>query len=273
MKTTLKYKFQAVADNARNLSHQALKRPVSSILSLCVVAGIAATIASFSQTSEPTVAVTPTAQTMPVARTLTSADGRTIDVVITAKTATAIVVKKADNKEFEIALDKLSAADKAFVAELAAHPTLSPIPFEKLKGYGWRFNYGNHILIRVKDQIFAFKADGIPSQKPIVYKGDNCIYAIKYKVVKFAKGPTGKTIVSKTVDAEGHPINCVIDFSEFKILWSPGGSTTGSLTFSKQTFGRSTKVGPPPETEYYNQQLPTLDSVASLDPKGWLPLP
>jgi hypothetical protein len=107
-------------------ARKAFTHPITSILSLCVVAGIAATLASFSQTSEPTVAPTIaialTAQTMPVARTLTSADGRTIEVTILSKSDTAIKAKKADGKEFEIALDKLSDADKAFVAGLTSPP-------------------------------------------------------------------------------------------------------------------------------------------------------
>ena len=53
---------------------------------------------------------------MPVKRTLTSADGRTIDVVIIAKTETGIKAKKADGKEFELTLDKLSDSDAVFVA-------------------------------------------------------------------------------------------------------------------------------------------------------------
>ena len=102
------------------IARKAFTHPITRILSLCVVAGIAATLASFSQTSEPTGAVAPTAQTMPVARTLTSSDGRAIDVTILSKSDTAIKAKKADGKEFEIALDKLSDADKAFVAGLTA---------------------------------------------------------------------------------------------------------------------------------------------------------
>lgn len=110
-------KLLATNAKLRAAGHRAIKNPIASILSLCLVAGIATTTASFSQTSEPTVAVAP-AQTMPVAHTLTSADGRTIDVTILSKSDTAIKAKKADGKEAEITLDKLSEADKAFVAGL-----------------------------------------------------------------------------------------------------------------------------------------------------------
>ena len=123
MKTTLEERLAAASANMKLTACKAFTHPITSILSLCLVAGIAATLASFSQTSEPTVAITPTAiaptaQTMPVARTLTSADGRTIEVTILSKSATAIKAKKADGKEFKIALDKLSDADKAFVVGL-----------------------------------------------------------------------------------------------------------------------------------------------------------
>ena len=92
---------------------------------LCVLGICAATAISYAQTNETPITQTATAPNpnmMPVSRTLTSADGRTIEVVITAKTPTAIMVNKADGKKFEIALDKLSATDKAFVAGLVEPP-------------------------------------------------------------------------------------------------------------------------------------------------------
>ena len=93
-----------------------------------MAAGIAATTLGFCQTpsvkdAAPGVApVATTGTTLPVARTLTSADGRTIDVTIVSKSATAIRAARADGKEFEIALDKLSDADKAFVEGLVNAP-------------------------------------------------------------------------------------------------------------------------------------------------------
>jgi hypothetical protein len=122
MKTTLEEMLAAAAANMKLTSRKAFKHPITSILSLCLVAGIAATLASFSQTSEPAVAITPTTQTMPVARTLTSSDGRAIDVTILSKSDTAIKAKKADGKEVEITLDKLSDTDKTFVAGLVEAP-------------------------------------------------------------------------------------------------------------------------------------------------------
>ena len=129
MKTTFKEKLNTTSAAIQTQGQKAFKHPITSILSLCLVAGIAATIAGFSQapteTNEfptPATAVSPKAGTLPTTRTLTSTDGRTIDVTILSKSPTAITAKKADGKEFEIALDKLSEADRAFVAGLVDAP-------------------------------------------------------------------------------------------------------------------------------------------------------
>jgi hypothetical protein len=97
--------------------------------SLCLLAGFSATLVSFSQTIETPVIqeAALTAQfVMPVARTLTSADGRKMDVVILSKTATGIKAKRTDGKEVELTLDKLSDADKAFVSGLVVSPVKKP---------------------------------------------------------------------------------------------------------------------------------------------------
>lgn len=68
-----------------------------------------------------------TTGTLPVKRALTSADGRQIEVTITEKTATAIkAIRVSDGKEFTFDLAKLSAADQAFIAGLAA-PAPPPV--------------------------------------------------------------------------------------------------------------------------------------------------
>jgi hypothetical protein len=131
MKTTLKERLNTASSAIQTQGKKGFKHPITSILSLCLVAGIAATIAGFSQApteknvalSGSTASVAAPAGTtpplnLPVAHTLTSADGRTIDVTILSKSDTAIKAKKADGKEFEIGFDKLSDADRAFVAGL-----------------------------------------------------------------------------------------------------------------------------------------------------------
>lgn len=128
MKTALRDRLNTASAAIQTHGQKAFKHPITSILSLCLVAGIAATIAGFSQAptekSEVPAATAPAPAnagttlplTLPTPRTLTSTDGRTIDVTILSKTDTAIRAARADGKEFEIPLDKLSDADKAFVA-------------------------------------------------------------------------------------------------------------------------------------------------------------
>ena len=90
----------------------------------CLLGTCAITSISHAQTSNaPTEQPSLVGYVGPVTRTLTSNDGRTVDVVITAKTETAIKARKADGTKFEIALDKLSDADKSFIAGLVASPT------------------------------------------------------------------------------------------------------------------------------------------------------
>jgi hypothetical protein len=61
--------------------------------------------------------------TLPAARTLTSADGRAMAGTILSKSDTAISFERAaDKKTFEIPLEKLSDSDKAFVAGLIDGP-------------------------------------------------------------------------------------------------------------------------------------------------------
>ena len=59
---------------------------------------------------------TASSQSLPVQRTITSADGRKLDVIITNKTATAIKVKTTAGKEFTLEIAKLSTDDQTFVA-------------------------------------------------------------------------------------------------------------------------------------------------------------
>ena len=89
-------------------------------LCLCMLGICAATEITFAQTSDAprAEATATTANIMPITRTLTSADGRTIDVTILSKSATAIKAARADGKEFEIPLNNLSGVDRAFVTAL-----------------------------------------------------------------------------------------------------------------------------------------------------------
>lgn len=120
MKTTLEERLAAASANMKLTARKAFRHPITSILSLCVVAGIAATIASFSQTSEPAAQVEAAAITMPVAHTLTNLKGQALEGIITGKTATDVSFTRNDGQKFTIKLDTLSEGDQTFIAGLAA---------------------------------------------------------------------------------------------------------------------------------------------------------
>lgn len=101
----------------RNNTPMTIRSYIARLLSLGLAAAIATT-AGFGQELPSSPAVS---TTLPVVRTLTDTAGRKIDVTITEKTATAIKAKRvSDGKEFNFELTKLSAADQAFIAGLAA---------------------------------------------------------------------------------------------------------------------------------------------------------
>ena len=220
MKTTLEERLAAASANMKLTARKAFKHPITSILSLCVVAGIAATIASFSQTSDPAAAVTPA--TLPVAHTLTSKDGRTIDVTILSKSDTAIKAARADGKEFEIALDKLSDADKAFIAGLAAPDpkTVKKLtvllmglenPEALVEQATWLKNHGFDVTVGVMydpssgnsiDLLKKYAGEKAPNEKLEVMNpveiGDkyDILWVNQFtdKGLGYEKGPDGKTI-------------------------------------------------------------------------------
>lgn len=107
-------------------------RPITSILSLCMVLAIGATIAGFSQvaptgapTGSPTTAAVPT--TLPVARTVTDTTGRKLEGTILSKDGTSIKFRRtSDGKEFDLTLDRLSTEDQAFIAGLVTPPVKKP---------------------------------------------------------------------------------------------------------------------------------------------------
>ena len=200
--------------------------------------------------------VTPTGPTLPITHTLTSADGRKMEVTILSKSETAIKAKRADGKECEIALDKLSAADKAFVA---MSKNFDSIPFD-----GNTINYGRHIIIRVKNDIFAIETKGIPRTNPI--KGDRCIYAIEYTIRSISKIGTAKKIISGVADENAKnpqpPIKCKF----FTLLWSAGGDAAGCIYIKGQPDDML-----PSGLEYYSEQFATIENINSqIDPNKWV---
>lgn len=222
--------------------------------------------------------------TLPAARTLKSADGRTIDVVIVSKSATAIKAKRTDGKEFEIPLDKLSDADRAFVAGLGEAPVdksleakklpTTHIPFQKSnpndRASSFGLNYGYHAFIRVGEEIYAIKTEIAPDYDP---SESNRPYAVTYEITKFKKGAAkGRIIKSGKADDSKKRGGNAIDYHDFQIRWGPDNKERGGLGFTGYSNGSFSVGGVPSGTEYYNQQLPNLDSIANLDPNGWKPV-
>jgi hypothetical protein len=140
------------AKNTKALAGNAFKRPISSLLSLCMLVGLAATILSYSQTEGPQVAVQPEqpSVTMPVTRTITDTKGRTIEGTILGKSDTEITFqRKGDTKQFEIKLETLSPSDQEFIAALIPATQKKPTVLF-LVDYNYRFPEYAEILKWVK---------------------------------------------------------------------------------------------------------------------------
>lgn len=110
MKTTLEERLAAASANMKLTAQKAFKHPISSILSLCLVAGMAATIAGFSQTSDSKLNTnTP--------RVITAITGEALAVKLVNKTADSVeVIRLNDNKRVKIPLDRLCTADQTLIA-------------------------------------------------------------------------------------------------------------------------------------------------------------
>ena len=101
MKTTLKEKLNTTSAAIQTQGQKAFKHPITSILSLCLVAGIAATIAGFSQAP----------------RVITSTTGEALTVKLVDKTADSVeVIRVSDSKRVKIPLDRLCEADRVLIA-------------------------------------------------------------------------------------------------------------------------------------------------------------
>jgi hypothetical protein len=135
MKTTFEEKLAVAATNTKLNARKALKHPITSILSLCVFAGIAATVALYAHTNYYGLddlkyvgtagpAISPA--TLPAERTLIDTQGRPLAGKVLSKTDKAIqFVRASDQQEFAITLDKLSAADRSW---LNGTPASKPTP-------------------------------------------------------------------------------------------------------------------------------------------------
>lgn len=73
--------------------------------------------------ANPPASPPPGPEAKPIRRTLTAADGRTLDAMLLSRTETAVRVRRqADGQEFVIPFEKLSPADREFI-RASALPT------------------------------------------------------------------------------------------------------------------------------------------------------
>ncbi|TAE86023.1 MAG: hypothetical protein EAZ82_12230 [Verrucomicrobia bacterium] len=222
---------------------------------------------------KPTQTETQPAGTLPAARTITDTKGRAMVGVIVSKTDKAITFERSsDKKRFEITLDTLSDADKAFVAGLHTPQPPAPIPFQIEHGM-WIHHYGTYALIRVEGTIYAIYATGVDGERPDMKRtpGDDCYYSIQYSITKITPGRP-QQVITKAIDHELAHEHGVLNFLKFKLEWAPGNHDKYRIGYSRYEMGTQ-KVGPPPGTEYYSLLLPTLDSIKELEPNRWLPVP
>ena len=99
-----------------------IKQTFSSILSLCLVVAISATIAGFSEPETPS-----NGETMPVTHIVTDITGRKLEGTILSKNPNSIQFSRtSDGKKFTLELNKLSAEDQAFINKLTVAPVKKP---------------------------------------------------------------------------------------------------------------------------------------------------
>lgn len=229
------------------------------LLSLSMATAIATTSGYARETPPPTA----TATTLPAQRTLTDTTGRKIDVIITSKTTTAIKATRAsDGKEFTFELAKLSADDRAFVANADLKKN-TPVVLSKTSKTNIQVAYGQHLILRIPPNTFAVEINARPS-KDAVDLSDKTAYAISYTIRRSSKVGRFETI--KEGDAkEARPSNgdVMLACTYFKLQWSAGGAGTGWLYLKSLPEG----------TEFHGEQLASLENFdTQIDPAKWVKL-
>ena len=122
MQTNLSEKMNHFSNTTLRDAEWLIKQTFSSILSLCLVVAISATLAGFSEPETPS-----NGETMPVTHIVTDITGRKLEGTILSKDATTIQFSRAsDKKKFNLELNKLSAEDQAFIEKLTVTPIKKP---------------------------------------------------------------------------------------------------------------------------------------------------
>lgn len=191
--------------------------------------------------------------TLPAERTLIDTQGRAIKVTVLGKDTDSIKVRRTDGKELDIALDKLSEADRAF---LAIAEVKKPVEFANP-----RMVYGYHLILRINGNTFAVEINA-KSDPEADRKFDNCAYAISYTIRRRGKNGNLEKI-QEGVAKETRPSkgNELLTCDYFKFAWSAGGAATGRLYLKSLPEG----------AEFYGELLGSLENLdTQIDPTRWV---
>lgn len=205
--------------------------------------------------------------TLPAERTLTDTQGRAMQVTVLSKSADGIKVRRTDGKEFEIALDQLSEADRIFVANSQVKRPF-PTKFSKngdptigVSKSEIFAHYGYHVILRSKGSIYAIETN-VKDDKTVDRPFDNCAYAMSYTIRRSTKLGGFEKIKDGVAKDDVSPSNMLIfELCEFK--YGAAGSISGYLEY----------IDSPEDMEVYGEQLATLDNFdTQIDPTKWLAL-
>lgn len=229
-----------------------LRTTIVRLFSLGVAAVLAANTSGFSQET------TPPAATLPVERAITDTQGRAMQVTVLSKDTGSIKVRRADGKEFDIALDKLSETDRAFLANAEVKKP------HRIEFTGGLVTYGRHLIFRNKEGIIAIEINATPGKNTDVT--DKCVYAIAYAIRHLNKTGEFVTIekgTARDIVGAASRSNRTIACKFFKFDWSASGETEGHVYLKTL----------PEDTEFYSEQLETLEKFDSqIDPAKWVKL-
>ena len=213
--------------------------------------------------------------TLPAERTLTSADGRQMPGTVMSMTDAGIKFRRAsDGREVVIPLAKLSDDDRTWLESRRA--ISKPIPLES-NGRSNRVDYGRQILLRIKKKTYALEINGLI--KPDDEKAgkdrnepkERTNYKISYKIHRINPEGVPELIKEDELDEVEYP--ALIRCNYFKIKWSARNHTSGHIYLIGNTDREqpNSSYGLPEESEYYSEQLATLDNLdEQIVPAKWV---
>ena len=141
--------------------------------------------------------------------------------------------------------------------------TPSPMLHADMPFDGRNVTYGNNLIVRTKNQVFAIETKGIPGDV------DGKVRRIAYTIRRIGNLGSVEMIVEDVADErdKSHPTEVKCEF--FKFNWSAGSNTKGYFYIKGQE--ETDKL--PSDFEYYAEQLATLEDIDTrLDPTKWVKL-